>query len=107
MNDRRGPTSHVLTPDENRRGGSSRSDSKQRTAADNGRAHLGRFRHTEAAANSVRRGGETWGRKTSAMRRECLDCGLTTTPGALGQHQKFRAHSGYIEHDPITNKENP
>src|SRR3712207_8708798 len=39
---RRGPTSHLLTPLENSRGGSSRSEAKRRAAAANGRARLAR-----------------------------------------------------------------
>jgi hypothetical protein len=53
----RGPGSHVLTREENSRGGSSRSDAKRSTSAANGLAWLERFRQTEASERATHRGG--------------------------------------------------
>ena len=35
------------------------------------------------------------GKVMSARRRRCLECGLVTNPGGMGQHLKHKRHSGY------------
>lgn len=35
------------------------------------------------------------GRKTGKMRRRCNDCGLVTSPGPLGRHQRATGHTGF------------
>ena len=42
-----------------------------------------------------KKSGPTSGKKTSAMRRKCITCGLVTTPGGMGTHLSHLEHEGY------------
>lgn len=87
---RRGPASHDLTPEEKVRGGSSRSESKRRASAENGRVHLDRFRQTEAGKAATHRGGTN----ATKQRWKCDDCGFVSHAPGVAIHQRSKDHHG-------------
>lgn len=88
---RRGPTSHVLTAEENRRGGSGGSARKSQAAKDSLTGYgKRRLLSPELAREDARRGGK------AAMRRQygCGECSLISTACGLASHQRSKSHEG-------------
>lgn len=70
----------------------------RKRAEDPERAEAERKRNSE----NGRKGGPAAGKKTSAIRRSCLECNMTTTPGGMWWHQKGSGHIGFTDINPNT-----
>lgn len=49
---------------------------------------------SEETAKNCRKGGSIGGKEVGKQRWKCSQCGLVSTPGALGRHQKYLDHVG-------------